>query len=148
VSVIQVRDGRLDDVPFILNSAMKSIADNVEWARDMPPSLFHRSAHDPIKALLQRCPVLVASRTADPDAIMGYLIHHPKRAAVMWMFVKKPMRRFGVAKALLEDFRRFRDDRDGVPVECPFVTSKGISAVHSVLKVPLISNPFLLSEYA
>ncbi len=142
--MIVLRDGVIGDVNFILNSAVQSIRDNVAWCDTVPAPRYFASVHDTLKALLQRCPVTVAAREADPDAILGYLIAHPKRPAVMWMYVKQPMRRFGVARLLLVHWHNAH--RDASSVETPFRTEDGRRTVQTVLRLPLVENPFLLSE--
>ncbi len=105
------------------------------WLRDLrdadpsptPDDIFFPAQRALIERLLVqpqvRCTIAAASD--NPDEILGYVVAIP-REILLWISVRKPLRRRGLAKILLES------------VECPPGTPAAWSTVHSKLR---LQNP-------
>ena len=105
---IKIRPAKAEDLNFILNSWLKRYRDAIR-ARFVTDGVYYAYQHEAITKILQQpgLKAVVACNPDDEDQIYGYLIaedHHivPDLRLLHWLYVKGPLRRFGIAKALLE----------------------------------------------
>lgn len=98
-----VRDGERDrdsDLEFILDSWLRSHRDSA-WAK-FAGATYQRGHDSLIKRLLTRSAVLVACYEGDPNTILGWSVTDGD--VVHYVYVKKPLRRQGIARMLLRPF--------------------------------------------
>ena len=102
-----IRPARPEDAAFIFGSWLENFWRESPWAARLTARTFfgppppappggHRAV---VVAVLARARVLVACDLADPDEIVGYFVFEP--GVAHWLYVKKALRGFGVARALL-----------------------------------------------
>jgi GNAT superfamily N-acetyltransferase len=101
-----LRPGRLDDRSFILASWLQNYRRESHFARRITDTVFYANHHDVADALLRRCRVTVATLKNDDAEILGYLVWEApaegRPHVLHWCYVKKPFRRMGVGRALVE----------------------------------------------
>ena len=98
-----VREAELADIPFIRDSWKHSFHEGGHAPR-CEPILFWEGQSDVITRLLGRSRVLVASNPEDRAQIFGWVCFEQvgPLGVVHYVVVKRPFRRMGVAKSLLE----------------------------------------------
>ena len=95
--MIQIRMANEDDLNFILSSWTRAYAG---LNREQPKWAVYRLQSGIIKKVLLRGSVLVATPDGDDAPIAGWLCH--VGSVAQFMYVKKPFRRFGVGRRLIE----------------------------------------------
>ncbi len=92
---VSIRQARPGDRNFILDSMRRTLTRNSAYAEKLPPGVMNLLI-EPIAATYS---TLVACPKDDQDEILGYLIHDGP-SCVGFVYVKEPVRKRGIAKAL------------------------------------------------
>lgn len=103
-AVTDFRPARPSDVPFILDSWIKSFRES-PWAGVVPNNQFYDVTRSAIEGLLERgARLVVACSKADPDQILGWSCTEKVRGgdAAHFVYVKDPYRRRGLATELIQ----------------------------------------------
>lgn len=108
--LFKIRPMEASDAPFVLNSWLRRYRDSVA-ARLVTDRVFYQVQHDIILKILAKpeLKATVACSLEDSNHIYGYLIAEdlsklvPDLVMLHFTYVKGPFRRFGIAKALLQD---------------------------------------------
>jgi len=99
-----IRPFRPDDEAFVFSSWLNSHLPN----RDIriPKAIYYQEQHALIRELMSTDTFLVACAPDDPNLIFGWLAGAELSVGRVldYIFVKPTYRRFGVARALLDDF--------------------------------------------
>lgn len=101
--VTTFRAARPSDVPFILDSWIKSFRES-PWAGVVPNNQFYAVTREAIEGLLARgAKLTIACSRADEDQILGWTCLEPVRdgTACHFTYVKDPYRKRGLATELL-----------------------------------------------
>lgn len=104
----KIREARGDDLPFLLNSYIRSYR-KAPMNQRVPDSLYFDFHPDVAKQLLKRSSVLVACDLQFDNQLYGYIMFEPVGddfACVHWMYVKAIYRRLGVATDLIKALNR------------------------------------------
>lgn len=98
---VVIRDLAATDVPFVINSWLKSFRSS-KWAGSLPNNVYWEAYHKAIEVILERSDTIVkiASLAENPDQILGYVVYCPD--AVHYLYVKLSLRRHGIGRRLLE----------------------------------------------
>jgi hypothetical protein len=96
------RDPTATDVPFLLNSWLKSSRDVGDHAL-MTNAVYYDGFREECVRKLAIARVTIACNPQDPDQIYGWLCWGDDPQTVHYVYVKHPYRKFGVAKSLLAD---------------------------------------------
>lgn len=102
---LTIRPAEPDDVAFIVGTWIEGYRRGSPWAHRLTNHVFFRHHQPVIALLLARSLSIVACDPGDPRVIYGDLVYEPatpEGPAVHWAYVKKAMRRLGVARRLLE----------------------------------------------
>ena len=101
-----VRSASKEDVPFITSSWLRSFREGGSFCKRVPNNIYYHYHHKIMEQLLPRSYVLVATNESDPNHILGWLCGEivDTVPVVHYVYVKAPMRRFGIAKHLFEAF--------------------------------------------
>jgi GNAT superfamily N-acetyltransferase len=87
------------DIPFVLNSWLKSARDVGDHA-SMSNAVYFAGYRNECVAKLETGNVTVACSSEDPDQIYGWLAWTGR--VIHYVYVKHPYRRFGLARAMVE----------------------------------------------
>jgi ribosomal protein S18 acetylase RimI-like enzyme len=104
MSTVHIRPATPDDLNLLMSTWLKGYRHGSPWARRLVDAVFYGNHHDIVTRIIQRSRCLVACDPGDQTFIAGYIVWEPagpKPAVVHWCYVKKSLRRAGVAKALL-----------------------------------------------
>lgn len=109
-TLFNLRPAEPNDANFIINSWLKRYRDAVS-KKLVTDKVFYATQHDIIYKILQRPELYatVACSKDDENHIYGYCISEdltklvPDLVILHWCYVKGPVRRFGIAKALIAD---------------------------------------------
>ena len=93
--------------PLVFATLLKSYYHGSLWAKHVPREVFFARHHAVVERLLAESSLRVAHLADDPAVILGYALVAPP--TVHYLYVKPSFRRFGIAKALLDDIARFRE---------------------------------------
>lgn len=104
---MNVRDGRDGDIPFVMSTWLEHYASSSPWTKHIPRETFFAGHRPLIEALLKKPGVrlLIAVDKQDDDTIYGWLAHETRydgRTLMHFSYVKKPFRRAGVLRRLLD----------------------------------------------
>jgi GNAT superfamily N-acetyltransferase len=105
-----VSDALFDLVPatdvaknFIFATWLKSYQVNSPFAKGIPSDVFFKGHHTLLERIFERNPVVIlATPPGEPDVILGYVVAEPSEDVIHYVYVKPAVRRYGVAKALVE----------------------------------------------
>lgn len=101
---LDIRLAEPSDVQFVVGTWIEGYRRGSPWAHRLRDRVFFRHHQPIIAALLERSEVLVACDQSDPRVIYGDIVYElssPEGPAVHWVYVKKSLRRLGVAAHLL-----------------------------------------------
>lgn len=100
--LFHVRPPHAADLPFCFSSWLKSYRDS-PYTSGIPNTIYYAAHHAVIENILKTASVVIACSPTDADQIFGYAIGRgfPGGLALDWVYVKNPLRGFGIAKALL-----------------------------------------------
>lgn len=95
-----VRQGIESDLPFVYASWLKGLRYGNDWFGMIDSEAYFTAYHKVIEHILHSpgVEVKVACLSDDLDVILGYSVSSPN--ALSWVFVKRPWRNIGIAKAL------------------------------------------------
>ncbi len=96
---VEVRSYTKSDVPFIFATWLRAYRAS-EFARRVSSSVYFEEQHKVIERILKLSAVLVAHPSGDKETILGYLVIDFDVPKLHFVYVKKPFRRFGVARRL------------------------------------------------
>lgn len=130
---VHIRPATEGDLPFIVDSWMRSYSKSVTVARP----IYDRFQRELIERLLKASTVLVACNSESPSQLFGYVVAQRRGAVVVlhYVYVKQIFRHFGIAAALLSHV--------GAQGRCQYThrTKKGESLAR---KLGAHFNPYLL----
>lgn len=91
------------ELGFIFDSWLRSQW-HAEAKRRLDPEVFYPAQRKRIGKCLERSSVLIAMSPAAPDEALGYAVHESMLGGTIlhWLYVKKPFRRLGIARCLLD----------------------------------------------
>lgn len=93
--------------PLVFATLLKSYFHGSPWSKHVPRDVFFARHHAVVERLLASSSLRVAHLEDDPAVILGYALVAPP--TLHYVYVKPSFRRFGIARALLDDLARFRD---------------------------------------
>jgi hypothetical protein len=127
-----VRDGKAEDLSFILATFLRGLYYGDSWFSLIPKAVFMANYKPVIEALLRKNVVKVACLKEDPDVILGYSILSPDLSTIHWVQVKSIWRRKGIAKSLVPQY----------PIQVTHLTKLGLSLLPKFQDCQF--NPFAL----
>lgn len=130
-AVIVYRDGREDDVAFIVASWRACLLEGIDGKRGLDPTIFKRGISERIVRLLSRAQVRIACDDKADTTIIGYAVFEP--TCGHFRYVRTSFRGLGIASKLVPE---------GMSVEVCTHRSQG----HAPGKMRQVYNPFLLEE--
>lgn len=102
---IVIREYRLDDRPFILNSWLRSYKESL-FAAEIRDNIYYKWHGEIIHKILERgtTKVLIAASREDSDVIVGYLVTERIRGydIAHYVYVKRAFNGLGICKLLFE----------------------------------------------
>ena len=99
--MIEVREAKLEDLPFIYSTWLRSYRHASQFAKKLTNETFYEMHHKVIDAFIARGGlVFVAHPPNEPGVILGYICVEPNQPLVQYIYVKKAFRRMGIAKKL------------------------------------------------
>lgn len=98
--MLQIRPATASDLPFILDSWCRSFRDS-PYAGVIRNDDFHRVQRSTIAGLLGRGARVLVAAEPTTGRILGWLAHEGTEL-LHYAYVKRPFRRLGVARRLLE----------------------------------------------
>lgn len=101
-SSVQVRDANKDDLPFILDTWMKTYRTS-DYARRVEGGLYFEGQQRRVYRLLGRCDARVIVDPEEPTSILGYIVHELRddELVVHWAYVRPAFRKFGLLRLLI-----------------------------------------------
>jgi hypothetical protein len=97
-----IRPGAPDDQAFIFTTWLKCMSRESDFAKHILPDLFMRTHHGVAERALDRSSVHVAHAMGEESVILGYLVTEGSGGMVHFAYVKRPFRRSGIFRALLD----------------------------------------------
>jgi GNAT superfamily N-acetyltransferase len=101
VPVYVIREGTEAHNDFVAKSWVETFRGGDKAHRYIEPGFFNRSIYPEIEEILLRAEVRVAGPVDDETTVYGFAVLEP--GTVHMVYVRKPWRRYGIAKALLTD---------------------------------------------
>jgi GNAT superfamily N-acetyltransferase len=98
----KIRPPKDQDFEFVVDSWLKSYKKNNPSMSSMDWKLYAPMQRDVIVTMLSRSEIYISCSDQDEDQILGYMIFERANAAIHYVYVKSPVRRFGIAKRLIE----------------------------------------------
>jgi hypothetical protein len=107
LEAVQTRKAEAKDNPFILASWLNHYKNYSYFAKRIKNDVYYGAHERVIKLILARksCHVLIAYTPAEPDVILGFIVYEDSLwpdPVVHFVYVKKPFRRFGIARELVK----------------------------------------------
>ena len=135
-SPITLREGVIEDAPFILNSWLKSYRVS-NFARSMTNTVYYEGHHPVVRKILKRAKVTVACDPSHPSQIYGYIVHEMVEdiPVIHYCYVKHTFRNMGIASNLINSVKE--SDQAGV------FTHHTKNAERIAPKHNLIHHPYL-----
>lgn len=101
-SNVQVRPAGADDLPFILDTWMKTFR-TASAAKRVDTSLYFEGQRRRIYRLLARCDARVIVDPEEPTSILGYVVSELRdgELVVHWAYVRPAFRKFGLLRLLI-----------------------------------------------
>jgi len=104
-----MREAKLEDLPFIYSTWLRSYRHSSQFAKKLTNETFYDMHHRIIDAFIARGGlVYIAHPINEPGVILGYLCIEPNQSLVQYVYVKKAFRKMGIAKKLYES-RKIQD---------------------------------------
>lgn len=101
--MIEVRAAKLDDLPFIYSTWLRSYRHSSQFAKKITNEIFYDMHHRVIDSFITRGgTVLIAHAKGEPDVILGYLCMESVGSILQYIYVKEAFRKMGIGKALFE----------------------------------------------
>lgn len=101
---IEIRVAKLEDIPFIYSTWLRSYRHASQFARKITTNVFYEMHHKVIDRFIERGgEVYIAHPAGEPDVILGYLCMDTVQPVAQYIYVKKPFRKMGIARALIKD---------------------------------------------
>lgn len=103
---IKIRPATDNDVPFILNSWLKSYRDNGPIAQNVPNTIYYAGHHKILQKIIRRSQVLVACDEKDESQIFGYASAEriDGHFVLHFVYIKQQFRKMGIGTSLLNMF--------------------------------------------
>ncbi len=136
---IKIRRATDDDLSFFFSATLQSHYYSAPANRYMLPSIYYAEHKKVLCRLLESCPLLIACDQDSPEIIMGFALFGPKTAH--YVYVKRPFRKFGIARMLLAEI--------GIGLDDCTVThwTEDLTEIWRSKRYPgLVYNPYLLRE--
>ena len=105
-SQVKIRGAHSGDVPFVLNSWLKSFRDGNDSAASVPGPLYYPAQEQHARRLLELSVCFIAANQADPNQILAWAAvgrtgFSTGSLVLHYLYVKKPFRKLGAASLLL-----------------------------------------------
>lgn len=102
---VYIREARVDDVNFIINSWIKSFE---KYMYLVPKPMYYAGQRKLITRVMARGKCFVASNHENRDQIFGWIIYESiaDTEVLHYVYVKHPYRRYGIGNQLLQIMRR------------------------------------------
>ena len=96
--VVQIREGRPSDIPFVTNSWLKSFRANGAFSQSVPNDIYYQQHHKILEAIIPRGLLLVLCNPEDPDQIIGWTLieRQPEILILHYIYIKNSLRRNGL----------------------------------------------------
>jgi GNAT superfamily N-acetyltransferase len=101
---VLLRPAGPDDVALVSETWLESYRNDSPWAHRLTDHVFFAHHQPAVAEILSRACAVVACDPADERVVYGTVVWEPATAegpAVHWVYVKKALRRLGVARRLL-----------------------------------------------
>jgi hypothetical protein len=100
--LVSIRSALPGDKPFIYKTWLRGLYYGCPFFNDIPSRIFYQSYQQILDEMFAsgEVQVRVACLKDDSDVILGYCAHAPQ--TLHWVYVKKPWRKIGVAKLLVD----------------------------------------------
>lgn len=99
--MIEIRAATQTDLPFIYSTWLRSYRHASHFAKKISNEIFFDMHHRVIDGFIDRGGlVYVAHPKGEPEVILGYICVEPNQPMIQYVYVKKPFRKMGIAKAL------------------------------------------------
>jgi spore coat polysaccharide biosynthesis protein SpsF (cytidylyltransferase family) len=102
LDVVRIRQGRKEDQVFIIDSWLESYRLS-RWAKKVPGPIYYREHKARVLETLRSSTVLVACDKEQDDHLVGWCAYDTR--ALHYVYVKGQMRRFGIARELIQPCR-------------------------------------------
>ncbi len=101
-SLVKVRGAVAEDLPFILNSWLKSYR-NSSVSLSIPNQVYYPGHTNRVKEILSNPSTvsLILVNSTDADQIMGYVIFDLNAPVLHYLYVKQPFRKYGMGQFLV-----------------------------------------------
>lgn len=100
---VSVRNARLDELPFIYSTWLRSYRHSSQFAKKISNETFYEWHHKVIDRFVDRGGViLIAHIPEEPDFICGYICVETDGSIVQYAYTRKKWRKQGIAKSLYE----------------------------------------------
>jgi GNAT superfamily N-acetyltransferase len=136
---VVVRPSTIDDVPFVLNSWLRSHRSG-PWARYVGDATYYEN-HGPLAhALLELCPPLIACDEQHPELIRGWICgeRYLGSLTVHYVYVRADWRHWGIARQLVEALGH----KEGEPIVATAITNVYAQG-RKKLPLRVVNNPYL-----
>jgi len=106
--LIQIREGRSTDIPFVTNSWLKSFRANGTFSQLVPNDIYYQQHHKILESIIPRGLLLVLCSMDDPDQILGWALTERQGDILIlhYVYVKHSLRRNGLMDTLLTEIER------------------------------------------
>lgn len=98
--LVTLRQGRPDDLAFVLDSWLQSYRDNNPEARALPRALFYSMHRRVVERLLARSLVVVACAKDNPNHILGWAAYETEPGVLHYLYVKAAYRGHDISRWL------------------------------------------------
>ncbi len=111
--VVQIREGRPSDIPFVTNSWLKSFRANGAFSQSVPNDIYYQQHHKILESIIPRGLLLVLCNPEDPDQIIGWTLieRQPEILILHYIYIKNSLRRNGLMNTLLGEVERHEQPR-------------------------------------
>ncbi len=111
--VVQLREGRSSDIPFVTNSWLKSLRAGGLFTQGVPNDIYYQMHHKLLETLIPRSLLVVLCNLDDPDQIIGWACveREPQILMLHYVYVKHSLRRNGFMNLLLDEVLKREDVR-------------------------------------
>lgn len=136
---ITFRPATEDDLPFFYSATLQSHFYSSDSTHNVLSSDYYAGHKKVLQRLLRRAPLTIACDQEDQKVIMGFCLTNAD--TLHYMYVKRPFRRFGVARMLLKTC--------GISLDSCVCThwTDDMTEIWREKRYPgLVYNPYLLME--
>lgn len=134
---IETRKSQPDDSSFIIACWLNHYKNHSYFAKRIRSNIYYPWQEMIIKAILGRpnTEALVAVESSEPEVILGYMVYESQEPVIHFTYVKKPFRRFGIAKLLFQ--------RSNLTEDRLIFTHWTFDMDHLITKFPMLTyNPY------